>query len=163
MVRQRVECGLKSWQEADEALLAIGQLSRQIEAYEAEAQASIDEIRAGTVIVVKPLQERLAVLKLQLQAFCEARRGEFKGKSRVLNFGTVSFRVSSKIVIRGLAACLEALKKLGLGDYIRVKESPDKEKMKDLDDGTLAQVGARRQTEDVFGYEVNRERVKEAA
>jgi hypothetical protein len=35
--------------------------------------------------------------------------------------------------------------------------------MKDLDDAVLAQVGAKRQPEDVFGYEVNRERVKEAA
>ena len=100
---------------------------------------------------------------MQLQAFCESRRAEFKGKSRVLNFGTVSFRVSTKIVIRGVAACIQALKTLELAAYVRVKESLDKEKMKDLDDATLAQVGAKRQTEDAFGYEVNRERVKEAA
>lgn len=163
MARKRIECGLKSWQEADEALLTIGQIERHVEEYEALAQMKIDTIRKDTVAMVKPLQEQKIALELQLQAFCEAHRGEFKGKSRVLNFGTVSFRQSTKIVIRGVAACIEALRKLGLADYVRVKEAPDKDKMKDLDDATLAQVGAKRQPEDVFGYEVNRERVKEAA
>ena len=163
MARKRIENGLKNWQEADEALLEIGRCERKIEAIEADIQRSMELIKEQAVKMVKPLQERRVALELQLQAFCESRREEFKGKSRVLNFGTVSFRVSTKIVIRGLAACLEALKKLGLGDYIRVKESPDKEKMKDLADATLAEVHAKRQPEDVFGYEVNRERVKEAA
>jgi phage host-nuclease inhibitor protein Gam len=115
------------------------------------------------VALVKPLQERKAALEMQLQAFCEGHKNEFKGKSRTLNFGTVSFRQSTKIVIRGVQSCIEALKSLGLTDFIRTKEAPDKDKMKDLDDATLSQVGAKRQPEDVFGYEVDRERVREAA
>lgn len=163
MARKRVESGIKTWQEADEVLLAIGQTDRQIEQYEADIQKVIEELKQETIRIVKPLQERKAALELQLQAFCEAHRSEFKGKSRALNFGIVSFRQSTKIVIKGVKACIEALKSLGLKDYVRTKETPDKDKMKDLDDALLAKVGAKRQPEDVFGYEVNRERVKEAA
>jgi phage host-nuclease inhibitor protein Gam len=163
MVRKRVESGLKSWEEADLALLEIGRLDREIEAYEAELQRSIEAAKDRTVRFVRPLLDRKSALEWQLQAFCEARKGEFKGKSRVLNFGRVSFHLGSRIVIRGVAACVEALKSLGLAAYVRVKEAPDKDKMKDLDDATLAQVGAKRVTEDVFGYEVDRERVKDAA
>lgn len=163
MARKRVESTIKSWEGADQVLLEIGQLEREIEQSEAELQEKVEMVKRATVNNVMPLQERKAALELQLQAFCEAHKGEFKGKSRVLNFGTVSFRQSTKIVIRGVQACIEALRTLGLKDYVRTKESPDKEKMKDLDDTVLAQVGAKRQPEDVFGYEVNRERVQEAA
>jgi phage host-nuclease inhibitor protein Gam len=163
MARKRVENSIKSWQEADEALLQIGRLDREIEAHEAAAQKYIESIKEDLIQRVKPRQEIKAALEMQLQAFCEARREEMKGKSRKLNFGTVSFRQSTRIVIRGVQACIAALKSLNLHDFIRVKESPDKDKMKDLDDAVLAKVGAKRQPEDVFGYEVNRERVKEAA
>jgi hypothetical protein len=44
-----------------------------------------------------------------------------------------------------------------------VQEIPDKEKLKDLDDATLLQLGVRRQVKDVFGYDVNWEKIKEAA
>ncbi len=145
MARKRVESTIKSWEGADRVLLEIGRLERQIEGYEANSQDAIEKIRAGTVALAKPLQEHKAALELQLQAFCEAHRGEFKGKTRMLNFGTVSFRQSTKIVIRGIKTCIDALKGLGLKDYVRTKETPDKEKMKDLDDATLAQVGAKRQ------------------
>ncbi len=163
MARKRVESNIKSWEGVDQALLEIGRREREVEILEHGYQQQIESLKARLVDAVKPLQEHKAALELQLQAFCEAHKGEFKGKTRVLNFGTVSFRQSTKIVIRGVQVCIEALRKLGLKDYVRVKESPDKEKMKDLDDAILLQVGAKRQPEDVFGYEVNRERVKEAA
>jgi len=163
MARKRVESGIKTWEEADQVLLEIGRIDREVEAMEAELQRSIEAAKEQAVRFVKPLQELKAALELSLKAFCEGRRDELKGKSRILNFGAVSFRLSTKIVIKGLQACLDALKFLGLGDFIRVKESPDKDRLKDLDDATLAQVGARRVVEDVFGYEVNRERVREAA
>ncbi|MCL4501164.1 MAG: host-nuclease inhibitor Gam family protein [Deltaproteobacteria bacterium] len=163
MARKRVESGIKDWAGADQALLAIGRLEREIEAIEADIQRNLELIKEQAVQMVKPLQEMKAALELQLQAFSEAHKDDFKGKSKTLNFGAVSFRLSSKIVIHGVKACLEALRSLGLKDYIRVKESPDKEKMKDLGDAILGQAGAKRVTEDVFGYEVNRERVKEAS
>lgn len=164
MARKRLENSIKDWAGVDAALLSIGQIDREIELFEGACQKEIERQKVYTVSQVKPLHERKTALELQIQAFCEGRREEMGNKkSRELNFGKVSFRLSTKIVIRGVQACIDALRSLGLKDFIRVKESPDKEKMKDLDDAVLAQVGAKRQPEDVFGYEVNRERVKEAA
>lgn len=164
MARKRLENSIKDWAGVDAALLSIGQIDREIEGHEAELQKAIEDRKEYTILRVNPLQDRKAALEMQIQAFCEGHRDEMGNKkSRELNFGKVSFRLSTKILIRGVKSCLDALKSLNLLDYIRVKESPDKEKMKDLDDAVLAQVGAKRRSEDVFGYEVNRERVKEAA
>lgn len=163
MARQRVESGIKSWQGADEALLAIGQIDRQIEVLEAHAQGEIEEVKERTIAAVKPRQERKAALELQLQAFCEAQKEELKGKSRKLNFGTVSFRQSTRIIIKGLQACMAALMRLDLVDYLIIKRTPNKERLKELDDATLSQIGAKREVKDVFGYEVDRTKVMEAA
>jgi len=164
MARKRVENGIKTWQEVDEALLVIGQLDRQIEQKEADLQEYIEELKGQTVADVKPLMEQKHALELQLQAFCEAHRDDLgQKKSRQLNFGTVSFRRSTKIVIRGVRTCVELLKGLGLLDCLKVKETPDKERLRELDDTVLVKVGAKRVEEEAFGYEVDRERVKEAA
>lgn len=164
MARTRLENSIKDWAGVDAALLCIGQFDREIEKHEADLQKVVEEVKLASIGYVEPLQQRKKALELQIQAFCEGHRDEMGNKkSRELNFGKVSFRISTKIVIRGVKACIDALKSLNLQDFIRVKESPDKDKMKDLDDAVLSQVGAKRQPEDVFGYEVNRDRVKEAA
>jgi len=154
---------LKSWEEADEALRSIGTYERLIARHEADLGDEIACATSRTLDKTKPLTAKRSALALQLAAFCEDHKDEMKGKSRVLNFGTVSFRQSTKIVIRSLEGCLQSLKNLGLFAYFRVQEIPDKEKLKDLDDATLLQLGVRRQVKDVFGYDVNWEKIKEAA
>lgn len=84
-------------------------------------------------------------------------------KTRVLTFGSVGFRLTTRILIKRVSETLQALKDLQFTSCIRVKEEPDKEAMKALSDETLAEVGAARRTENVFGYEINQERIREAA
>jgi phage host-nuclease inhibitor protein Gam len=163
MARQRVESGIKSWEEADQALLRIGRLERGIELYEAGMQEEIEKAKAAGQAAAAPLQQEKGRLVLQLQAFCEGHREEMKGKSRRLNYGTVGFRQSARIVIKAVKSCVAALKALGFEEYLIVKETPNKERLKELTDEALEKVGARRVTEDAFGYEVDRERVQEAA
>jgi len=161
MARKRVATGIESWEGADQALLEIGRLERQIEQYEADLQALLEEAKQETQAAVAPLQKQKRLLELQLQRFVEARREELTGKSRKLNYGTVGYRQTTRIVIRAAAACVMALKALGLGQYLRVREAPDKERLRELDDATLAQVGARRVVEEVFGYQLDRARIQE--
>lgn len=163
MTRTKPDRKIDNWQEADETLLAIGRLERQIEQYEAEFQGLIEEAKAETVAAVQPLQEKRNLLALQLELFCEARREEFGDKkSRELNYGKVSFRQSTRIVIKGVKACVARLKDRGWFEFLRVTESPNKDKLKELPDHTLADLGARRQVEDVFAYEVDKARIQEA-
>lgn len=163
MARQKVENTIKSWGGVDAALLEVGRIERRIEALEADAQGFIEEIKERTVADVKPLLERKNFLVAQMALFCDAHREEMKGKSWKLNFGTVSFRATAKIVISKVKACVEALLRLRLMDCLHVKYTPDKEQMKELDDTVLAQVGAKRVEADEFGYVLDREKVKEAA
>jgi hypothetical protein len=55
---------------------------------------------------------------------------------------------------------LQALKDLGLAACVRTKEEPDKEAMKNLPLETLAAVGASLRTEDAFGYEIDRDKLR---
>jgi phage host-nuclease inhibitor protein Gam len=165
MPRKRTDgLGLTSWQEVDANLLEIGRLEREIEAIEAHYQKVIELAKTHMVEGVKPLQERRRLLALQMEHFCLAHQEEMAGRSRKLNFGTVSFRKATSVVLRAtVRGVVEALKRLGLTDCIRVKEEPDKIRLGHLDGETLAQVGAAKVEKDIFGYEVDRQKVQGAA
>lgn len=165
MARKRIEGTLlETYDQVDEALRSIGMLDREINLVESGANEQIDRIKADTKAAASPLLEKKAGLELAVKEFCEANRGDFaKVKTRALTFGTVGFRISTKVLIKRIADTLQALKDLGLPHCIRTKEEPDKEAMKTLPTETLAAVGASLKTENVFGYEINQERLKEVA
>lgn len=165
MARKRIEGTLlETYDQVDDALRSIGMLDREIALIESGANEQIDRIKADTKAAAGPLLEKKAGLELAVKEFCEANRGDFaKLKNRALTFGTVGFRTSTKVLIKRIADTLQALKDLGLQHCIRTKEEPDKEAMKALSTETLAEVGASLKTENVFGYEINQERLKEVA
>jgi phage host-nuclease inhibitor protein Gam len=169
MARKRIEqAKLKTWDDADDALRDIGVIDRAMVRLETEANEKIDGIKKSVETTARQLRENKALLELQLEAFCSANRGDFgKVKSKPLTFGTVSFRESSRIIVKkGKAiteAIIAALKELGHKECIRTKETLNKEEMKKLDEETLARVGARKKAGETFGYEINAEKVREAA
>lgn len=155
---------LESWDEVDRCLREIGEVDRELGLLEAGQQEAIDGIKAATKAAAEPLQAKKAGLELAIQQYAEANRAEFvKTKSRELTFGTVSFRLSSKVVIKRIADTLQALKDLGLSHCVRTKEECDKEAMKQLPLETLHAVGATLKQEDAFGYEIKREALAEVA
>lgn len=155
---------LESWDEVDRCLREIGELDRELGLLEAGQQEAIDGIKAVTKATAEPLQAKKAGLELAIQQYAEANRAEFvKTKSRELTFGTVGFRLSSKVVIKRIADTLQALKDLGLSHCVRTKEECDKEAMKQLPLETLHAVGATLKQEDAFGYEIKREALAEVA
>lgn len=165
MARKRLEgTRLGSWDDCDEALHEIGELDREIGLLESSQNEWIDRCKKETKEAAAPLHDRKAALELSLKEYCEANRGEFaKVKTKVLTFGSVGFRISTKVIVKRVADTLQALKDLGLSACIRVKEELDKEAMKNLSTETLAEVGASLKTENAFGYEINVEKLKEAA
>lgn len=165
MTRKRLSSpSLASWDDVDQCLAEIGEIDRELGLIEAGQQEAIDKIKAATKATAEPLQAKKAGLEAQIQQYAEANRGEFaKVKTRVLTFGAVGFRLSTKVVIKRVADTLQALKDLGLKACIRTKEEVDKEAMKNLPLETLAAVGATLKTEDAFGYEINREKLVEVA
>lgn len=165
MARKRIEgTALQTWEDVDACLREIGQVDRELALLEAAQNEEIDAIKGRTKTTAQPLQDKKAGLELAVKEFCEANRGEFaKVKTKTLTFGSVGFRLTTRIMIKRVAETLQALKDLSLQHCIRTKEEPDKEAMKALPDETLAEVGAARKTDNVFGYEINQERIREAA
>lgn len=161
MVRKRIEgTVLNSWDEVDTCLAEIAAADRELCLIEGAANENIEQIRKAIKETSQPVLDKKTALELAIKEYCEANRAEFiKTKTRQLTFGEVGFRLSTKIMVRRIAETLQALKDLGLGQCIRIKEEPDKEAMKALTDETLAEVGAGRKVENTFGYTLNLERI----
>lgn len=165
MPRVRIsETKLKTFDEVDNYLAKIGEIDRELALIEHAQNETIDALKAETKEKCQPLQQTKSGMELAIKEFCEANRVEFlKNKTRALTFGSVGFRLSSKVIVKRIADTLQALKDLGLKNCIRVKEELDKEAMKNLPVETLAQVGAALKQEDAFGYEVHRQELAEAS
>lgn len=165
MARKRLTAtALESWTEVDTCLREIGTIDRELALLEAAQGEQIDAVKAATKAAAEPLQAKKAGLELAIQQYAEANRGEFiKAKTRELTFGSVGFRLSSRVVIKNIGNTLQLLKDLALTHCIRVKEECDKEAMKSLPLETLHAVGAALKQEDAFGYEIKREALAEVA
>lgn len=172
MARKRLESsGLKTWGDADNTLLDIGRLERQIEQEEATLQESIAQAKEATAARVKQLQAQIKGLDAQLQVFAQGHQEDFDGKkSKTINFGEVGFQYSTKVIIprkkEAVQAVVEKLKALKLRKCILVKETPIKDEIKKLDEATLKQLaplGVRKEGKDTFWRKVFREKILEAA
>lgn len=165
-MRKRVAKALQSWEEADEVLQEIGRLDRELGKLADHQNKIIDRVKAETKDSAELFLKDKKALELALEQFCTSRKEEFKTvRSKKLTFGTVSFRLSTRLVIKSLEKTLAALKELGWTDCIRTKEEPDKEELKALgakSAGLLAQVGCKLKTEDAFGYEVDQQKIQAA-
>ena len=164
MARKHIEGTLfTGWNDVDTALMEIGGIDRELGLLESSQNEKIDQIKTITKELAAPFQDRKSGLELALKEYCEANRADFiKVKTKNLTFGEVGFRITTKILIKKVAETLQSLKDLTLQHCIRIKEEPDKEAMKTLSDETLAEVGAARKMENVFGYTLNVERIREA-
>jgi phage host-nuclease inhibitor protein Gam len=160
--RKRIEgTALQSWDDVDATLAEIGRADRELKLIEGAANEKIEEVRAAMKVSAQPVLDRKAALELAVKEYCDANRPEFaKVKTKTLTFGEVGYRTSTKIMIKRVAETLQALKDLAFTSCIRTKEEPDKEAMKALTDEQLAEIGAARKVENVFGYTINQEKLQ---
>lgn len=158
---------LRSWQECDEALRTIGECTRDIAALEGVMNEQIANAKAIAADKAAPLKEQVAEMELALRDYAQTHRDDMDGrKSKLLTFGSVGFRRSTRITLPGakekLAAIVARLRAKGMTDCI-VQPDPkvDKDALKKYGAEQVAEVGATLIVEDVFGYDVNVERLKD--
>jgi len=153
MARVRIENEpvLKSWDEVDLHFKEIGECEMAIERIEAEMNEKIQDIKLEAEIAAKPLKERIEKLGREVKEFVELNRGEIKGKTKVLNFGRTGFRQSTKIIVRSVQAVINALKARRMDDCIIVKESVNKDRLREYPDEVIAAVGAAKRSRMCFG------------
>lgn len=161
--RRRLEdTALKIWTEVDDTLREIGRIDLEIESMEAEYNRKITDLKEELANQAQPLQERKAFLERLVKEFAESHKDGLDGKkSRELNFGRIGFRQSTKVILRNVKAIIAALKARGMTDCIVIKEEVSKDTLKKYDPATVEAVGAKIKTEDVFWYEVNRDKLVE--
>jgi phage host-nuclease inhibitor protein Gam len=154
----------ENWENVDGGgLRRMGEIKIKLGKLEGEMTLKINEIKSDYDTRAEGLKAEYKSIEDQITLFAEERKGEFaKNRTKNLTFGVVAYRVTSKVVIRSKAACLAAMRALGLTQYIRTTEEPDKEAMSGLDAAVLAKVGAVLKTEDKPRIEPNIEKIREA-
>jgi phage host-nuclease inhibitor protein Gam len=118
--------------EAAADIKRIGELQRDLARTQADMNDAIAKITAQYQPHIEKTSNDLKRLQEGVQAYCEAHRSELTsdGKVKTANLvtGEVQWRQRPPSVsVRGVDAVIEALKRLGLGRFVRTKEEVNKE------------------------------------
>ncbi len=81
-------------------------------------------------------------------------------KKHLRPHGTISMRVSTSIRIISKAICLKVLKAMGMQNYIKTSENPNKDMLKTLEETELAKVACKVNTKDNLTIEPYIEEIK---
>lgn len=148
---------LRSWGDADDALRQIHEAKNTLAELDAEQNRRIDTVKEECKKMAQPLKNRVQQLEADLLAFSDAHRCEMDGKSRRMSFGTVGYRVSSKITVATskMGEVLARLKGMGLTQCIKVTETLDKEQLRKQPADIIMEVGASISSKDEFYYDLD--------
>ena len=151
--KTKVELG--SWDEVDGAIRRMGEIDITMERISGEATMKINEIKEDAKVRTSGLAAERKGLEKAVEAFCETNKSEFsKKRSKVLNFGSIGYRIVSKVTVprdkSKVAALIKALKAFSLFECIRTEEKPDRDRIAELDDATIAKLGLQRSVKDSF-------------
>lgn len=153
---------LKDWEDVNRTLKLIRSAEIEVEKIEADMNQQINDIRETAEGLAQPHKDLIKRWELQLKEFVTLNKADLKGKSRAMSFGSVGFRLSTKLKLpKNEGPVIKQLRKLGMGDCINVKETVNKDILKTYDEKTIALVGGALNTADTFWYETNREEIKD--
>lgn len=110
----------------------IGDAQRKLLRESAEMNDAIANVTARYQPFLEKLSAQITTLQEGVQGYCEAHRNELTndGKVKTANLitGEVQWRQRPPSVsVRGAESVIEALKRLGLGKFVRTKEEINKE------------------------------------
>jgi phage host-nuclease inhibitor protein Gam len=152
------------WNDVDQNLKRLGEITVRIEDIEGEQTLRINEIKEDYTRQIEALKTEQKGLEAGIETFAEANKDAFAdGRTRELTFGKIAYRVVKSIRVASIESCVKALRAFGYGHMVRVVETPDKEAMAELKDDILVKVSAKRIVSDKLRIEPNIERIKGAA
>lgn len=151
---------VRNLDEANEALLEIARRRIELRRIDADAEDAINAIKEEANEKASPIQKEIEHFEKGLAAYAEMSRDDIftEKKSIELNFGIMGYRKSTRISV-SRKHTLDLLKKHGLTEAIKVKETPNKDVLADYPEETLKKVKAKRVSDDKFWYEVKEEEV----
>lgn len=159
MARKRMEePTIKNWEETDDVMKKLLESQLEVEKIEAEMNKNIAEIKKSAEEQARPYKDNIKKNELLLKEFVTVHKSELDGKSRRMNFGTVGFRMSTKVVLpKAVDAVLQNLRKFNMHDCINTKETVNKDILKTYSPDVILNVGGTLKTEDTFWYETKRD------
>jgi phage host-nuclease inhibitor protein Gam len=122
----------QSREAAAQAVAEIGALSRDLGRIEHDMNDELAAIKEGYEEEAEPRRQRIAALTEGVQTWAEANRDSLtqngKTKTATLTTGELQWRLRPPSVrVTGADAVLTALRRFGLGRFIRAKEEVNKE------------------------------------
>ncbi|NCB52450.1 MAG: host-nuclease inhibitor protein Gam [Clostridia bacterium] len=151
---------LRSWDDANNALMQIAGAEIEIAKIEGDMNIRINEVKEQAERACLPFKAQIAELGKQLKAFAELNRPDFgKTKTRTLTFGDLGFRASTSIQIKTALAekIIDNLRKLDMSDCIKVTEAINKEVLKTYPADRIIASGATLKKDDTFWYETKKQ------
>lgn len=146
---------IKDFQEAEQALQKLIKIEAEQKKLHSVCRKKTRpwyEKISKILLQVQQKDEQLAreikKLHMQLEQFAQNSRNMWPGKSLKLTHGTIGFREKVKIEVSKDTA--QILLDLGYSDYVQVRRSADRKKMRELDENILYQAGAQKIIEDQF-------------
>lgn len=152
--------------QAEGAVAMIATLDRQILAVELEMQDVIDQVKQNAKAEIAPLVERRKDLASAIQGFATVNRDALFAQKKSIDFavGSIGFRKCTKLTCLpkvSMAMVLEKLKDYGMTEAVKVKESVNKEAMREWSDEKLSTVGMRRNVADQFFIDIPQDELGE--
>lgn len=152
----------------DVTLKRIKEIDRKIAQIESDKNEEIDRSKTNAIELSTPLTGEKKELVRNLKDYCEFNKELFfKTRSRVMNWGTVGFRMSPP-ALKTLAKwtwkkVLAKLKDSGRKEFIAVKESVDKESIRKakLESKVLSIYGMKMESQEEFWFETKEDDLKD--
>ena len=161
MARRKVTAApvLPDWAAVDGALRDIRECEHALTELGVDRDRRIDSVKEEYSKMALPLQNRIKKLEGHVKAYADAHRAELTGKSRKLNFGTVGYRISSRLILPATKAAeaIVTLKAMGRKEFIKTTETLDRAALLRQPVELLNQIGAYIQQRDEFYYDVSGE------
>lgn len=154
---------LRTWDDVNQVLMEIAEAEIRLAQIEGTMNVRINEAKEEAERCAAPIKAKVEQLGKQIKEFAELNRPDFgKAKSKVLTFGEVGFRASTSVVIKKALEehIVGNLRKLGMGDCVRVVESVNKDVLATYPVDKIVQAGASLKKSDTFWYQTNRQELQ---
>lgn len=152
---------IENWDEVGILLKEMADCQVYVNRLEAKMNGEISDIKERYGKMSGESLEKIDSIRENILLFVAEHKKEFTDtKSREFTFGRVGLRKSTEIITRNVKAIMEALKAHGMQDCINVKESINKDVLKNYTDEKIESVGAKRRESERAYLEINLEKLK---
>ncbi len=155
MKRVRMEgAELKNWEDVNEALRLIAEAQNEIAMVEAGMNVQIDTIKLTYEEKIQEYKKQIKQQELLIKDFTTDKKDQLDGRTKDLTFGKVGFRKSTRLQLpKALDKVIASLRKKGMDDCISVRETVNKDILRQYGEQQILDVGGSLKVEDAFWYE----------